>query len=77
MIAWLVDEMREPDARLPSAGLDDDPQAVAASFRDRLGIPVTEQLEWSSASAAFDAWRSAVEDLGVVVLLFQLGAAVD
>jgi hypothetical protein len=74
MIAWLTDEMREPGARLPNASLDDDPQAIANVFRDRLGITVAAQLEWSSASAAFDAWRAAVEDLGAVVFLFQLGA---
>src|SRR5690606_10048362 len=28
---------------------------------------------WRSASAAFDAWRSALERLGVLVLLFPLG----
>ena len=61
-------------ARLPTAHLNSDPQAVANAFRGRLGIPVTTQLGWGSASVAFDAWRSAVEDLGVVVLLFQLGA---
>jgi Zn-dependent peptidase ImmA (M78 family) len=74
MIAWLADEMHERAARLPRASLDDDAQTIASAFRDRLGITVTTQLEWPSASAAFDAWRAAVEDLGVVVFLFQLGA---
>lgn len=74
MIAWLVDEMREPGAHLPTADLDDDPQTVASAFRDRLGIKVTTQLGWTSASVAFDAWRSGVEEPGVVVFLFQLGA---
>jgi Zn-dependent peptidase ImmA (M78 family) len=74
MIAWLADEMREPGARLPTAHVDDDPQTVASAFRDRLRITVTTQLAWTSASVAFDAWRSGLEDLGVVVFLFQLGA---
>lgn len=74
MIAWIVDEMGEPGARLPAAKLKDEPQAVASSLRDRLGISLAMQLEWSSASEAFDAWRAAVEKLGVVVFLFQLGA---
>jgi transcriptional regulator with XRE-family HTH domain len=74
MIAWLADEMHERAARLPVASLDADPQAIASGFRDRLGITLTAQLEWPSASAAFDAWRAAVEDLGAVVFLFQLGA---
>jgi Zn-dependent peptidase ImmA (M78 family) len=73
MISWLSDEMHERAARLPSASLDDDPQTIASAFRDRLGITATAQLEWSSASVAFDAWRAAVEDLGAVVFLFQLG----
>jgi len=73
-IAWLADEMREPGARLPTARVDDDPQTVASVVRDRLRIAVTTQLAWKSASVAFDAWRSGVEDLGVVVFLFQLGA---
>jgi transcriptional regulator with XRE-family HTH domain len=72
MIAWLVDEMREPGARLPTAHLDDDPQTVASACRDRLRITVTTQLAWTSASVAFDAWRSAVEDLGVVVFLSRV-----
>jgi Zn-dependent peptidase ImmA (M78 family) len=74
MIAWLVSEMREPDASLTTATLEDDAQAVASRLRDRLGITVATQFEWPSASAAFDAWRTAVEDLGAAIFLFQLGA---
>jgi Zn-dependent peptidase ImmA (M78 family)/transcriptional regulator with XRE-family HTH domain len=73
MIGWLIDEMQEPTARLPKAHVEDDSQSVASAFRDRLGITTATQLGWSSASVAFDAWRSGIENLGVVVLLLQLG----
>jgi Zn-dependent peptidase ImmA (M78 family) len=74
MIAWLTAELHEPLPRVPSATLDDDPTSMAAAIRSRLGLSIEAQFEWPSASAAFDAWRESIEDLGVVVFLFQLGA---
>jgi hypothetical protein len=47
---------------------------VAGIVRERLDVSVESQLACQSASAAFDAWRAGVQDLGVVVFLFQLGA---
>ena len=74
MIAWLAGEMREPDPGVPIASLDDEPAAAAELVRDQLRVSIESQLACPSASAAFDAWRAAVEDLGVSVFLFQLGA---
>lgn len=74
MIAWLETEMRDPTPRVPTASLEDDPPIVAERVRDLLGISVATQLESPSPSAAFDLWRAAAEDLGVVVFLFQLGS---
>jgi Zn-dependent peptidase ImmA (M78 family) len=59
---------------VPRASLDDEAADVAGIVRERLDVSVESQLACQSASAAFDAWRSAVEDLGVAVFLFQLGA---
>lgn len=49
------------------AGLDDDPNAVAARVRAALGIAVEEQVEWANARAGFNAWRFAIEMVGVLV----------
>ncbi|MBI4264882.1 MAG: ImmA/IrrE family metallo-endopeptidase [Acidobacteria bacterium] len=75
MIAWLATEMRELTPTVPHASLNDDPTTVANVVRDRLAISVTAQFQWMSASAAFDGWREAVEDVGVAVFLFQIGSA--
>jgi Zn-dependent peptidase ImmA (M78 family) len=53
--------------------LDSNPEGTAEWTRVALNVPVTEQEQWPSPSAAFDAWRQAVERLGVSVFLFSLG----
>jgi Zn-dependent peptidase ImmA (M78 family) len=41
-------------------------------MRTLLSVQVSEQTGWKSASQAFDAWRSAVERLGITVVLFSM-----
>ena len=56
--------------RLSTGG---DPVAAGARLRTWLGVPVDEQMDWSSPREAFEAWRDAVEDRGVTVMELQLG----
>lgn len=51
------------------AHLTDSPAEVAVEWRDRLGITAERQRSWGEDYAAFRAWRTAIEDLGV--LTFQ------
>jgi Zn-dependent peptidase ImmA (M78 family) len=70
---WLLRELDRPEPSLPVRTLSVDPAKVAAEIRARLGLTVAMQIEWRSPSVAFDAWRDAVEQLGVTVLLFPMG----
>ena len=45
----------------------DDPDAVAAGIRDMLRISIKDQFAWKDEYEALRAWRSAVEELGVLV----------
>jgi Zn-dependent peptidase ImmA (M78 family) len=48
---------------------------VAAEERRRLAITAQQQLEWSSASVALNAWRGVLEENGVMVLLLSIGSS--
>jgi Zn-dependent peptidase ImmA (M78 family) len=74
MAEWISRELREPPPQIPTVSLVDDPVETAKSMRRRLAITGEEQMAWTSASVAFDAWREAVERLGITVLQLQLGA---
>ncbi len=50
------------------ASLDDDPEALAERVRRALKVELDSQFEWADARTAFNAWRSAIEALGVLVL---------
>jgi Zn-dependent peptidase ImmA (M78 family) len=73
ILSWIQAELEAKEPSLPSASTEDDPLPVAVEMRRRLGIPMTDQMKWSSASAAFDEWRLALERVGVLVFLFSLG----
>jgi Zn-dependent peptidase ImmA (M78 family)/DNA-binding XRE family transcriptional regulator len=65
-------DLTDPDtadrrSRVPSAGLSDSPAAVAASLRELLGVHVEDQFSWKDDYDALNAWRAAVERLGVLV----------
>ena len=47
-----------PDMNVPS---------VARRLRNYLGISIDDQIRWSDADEAFDAWRDALEDHGIAV----------
>lgn len=44
-----------------------EPEQAGAKIRDLLGISWDTQIEWSSAYAALNAWRAAMETKGVLV----------
>jgi Zn-dependent peptidase ImmA (M78 family)/DNA-binding XRE family transcriptional regulator len=49
-----------------------DPEPLADSERDRLGVSLEEQAAAPSDSRAFTRWRWAVEDLGILVFQFPM-----
>lgn len=71
--AWLLRELGHEKPQIPDESVVGNPSAAAARCRSRLGVPVSEQANWRSASVAFDAWREAVERQGVIVVLFPMG----
>lgn len=65
----LYERLAEPVPEMRAAAHpDEDAEAVGQRIRDVLGIPWQRQLDWPSAHAALNAWRSAIEQLGVLVL---------
>jgi Zn-dependent peptidase ImmA (M78 family)/DNA-binding XRE family transcriptional regulator len=50
------------------ADTDGDPEALARSIRDELGIDAAGQSGWVSSRVAFNAWRSAIEERGALVV---------
>jgi Zn-dependent peptidase ImmA (M78 family)/DNA-binding XRE family transcriptional regulator len=49
----------------------DDPEHLAGRLRDVIGVSLETQFSWKNISDAFRGWRTALEDLGVLV--FQAG----
>jgi Zn-dependent peptidase ImmA (M78 family)/transcriptional regulator with XRE-family HTH domain len=54
------------------AVLRDDAESAARQMRQRLRIDVNTQLDWRDARVALRAWRTALEDAGVLVLRFSM-----
>jgi Zn-dependent peptidase ImmA (M78 family)/DNA-binding XRE family transcriptional regulator len=73
IFSWLERELEIERPRTPSASVNDDPVSVASAARDVLGISATDQRRWATPSAAFDAWRAALEGTGHLVFLFSMG----
>jgi Zn-dependent peptidase ImmA (M78 family) len=72
-LSWVAKELGERPVVLPPESIDADPEGAAARVRARLGVTLEQQEQWPSASAAFAAWRQAVENEGVLVFAFSLG----
>lgn len=71
--AWLLRELGYDLPTLPSATLSSSSAEVAERLRILLSVTVDQQREWRTASVALDAWREAVERLGILVFLFPMG----
>lgn len=70
--AWLTSELGVDEPEFARESTSTKPSSAAARFRSRLGVSLEQQMVWTSASVAFDAWRDAVERLGIVVVLFPM-----
>lgn len=67
---------RRGDSPVPtfevSATLSDDPEAVGTAIRNALDIRYEDQIKWGGGHEPLNAWRSALENAGV--LIFQATA---
>lgn len=69
---WLSRELGLDEPEFAQESTLASAMAAADRLRVRLQITTDQQAEWKSASVAFDAWRGAVEQLGVLVVLFPM-----
>ena len=68
----LIGELGEPIIEFGlQAHLSERPEAVADRLRSALNIDTQIQLKWRSEWQALNAWRDAVESLGVLVFQFS------
>jgi Zn-dependent peptidase ImmA (M78 family)/transcriptional regulator with XRE-family HTH domain len=66
----MYERLKEPlPVTQASARASDDPEIVGAEIRKLLGISWDTQLEWPNGWRAFNSWRAAVEQQGVLVFL--------
>jgi Zn-dependent peptidase ImmA (M78 family)/DNA-binding XRE family transcriptional regulator len=66
----LLDDLDEEPIQLETtATLDEDPEAVGARIRDLLGVDYGTQTAWRDDRDAFRYWRTALENVGVLVFL--------
>jgi Zn-dependent peptidase ImmA (M78 family)/DNA-binding XRE family transcriptional regulator len=73
ILSWMGRELTEAIPAVPHASTSDDPTIIAQRVRARLALTVKDQVSWSSGSAALHAWRDALEDSGVSVLMLSIG----
>ncbi len=52
---------------MSTASLTEEPEVVAARLRDLLGVKRTEAASWRNVYDAFNRWRGALEEAGVLV----------
>lgn len=55
----------------PHIAMGDDPEAVGTRLREFLGVGIQRQLSWSDQWEALNAWVSAVEATGIIVIHTQ------
>ena len=73
-ISWMVKELGEERSRVSRTRSTEDPDAYALTVRSILGITYEAQLSWRNESEALRAWRNALEDQGIIVLLIPIGS---
>lgn len=72
-VSAIRQDLNFPEVELFPASIANDPEEVARAERERFGISVDTQLGWKSESEAFNAWRSSLENIGVLVFVQQIG----
>ena len=73
LMSLLERDQRVEAVTIPRLSLGQDAGVAGAVLRTWLGVTLEEQLEWEGPGEAFDAWRDAAEDHGVLVMQLQLG----
>ncbi len=73
LFAWISVELGADLPQLRQFSTTSNPQHVAGVARKQLGLSIDRQLELTSSSAAWHAWRDAVERVGVYVVVFPIG----
>lgn len=73
VVGWILDELGERPRVLASARVSEKPETVGKKIRDLLGVSVEQQHHWGSEREAFRTWRSALEQVGVLVFSFSMG----
>jgi Zn-dependent peptidase ImmA (M78 family) len=64
----LLEELeQEPPRFAARVAVNDDPEAAAKTARDVLGITYANQVTWREERKAYNAWRRAIEAVGVLV----------
>lgn len=72
-VSWALKEMGHAPIDLPRVEIDSNAEETAVDTRERVVISTQQQLEWRSSTHALNAWRSALEDSGVLVFLLPMG----
>lgn len=68
----LIEELGEPQKDFSlSAKLQENPESIASRIREVLNVSLDMQFDWKSESQAWKGWRSAIEEIGSLVLLFN------
>jgi Zn-dependent peptidase ImmA (M78 family) len=71
---WIMEQLGEKIPAIPERSLSDDAEEIARATRQALvGQLRTGPERWRTPAQAFDGWRAALEDWGVLVLLFPMG----
>ena len=73
LLSWVQQDSGAEPVTLPTAAPGQALETIVHAFRELLAVPVEAQLDWDSARDAFRGWRSALENVGVVVLQLSLG----
>lgn len=73
LMSWVLRDSGSPKVGLNRYRTSDEPDEVAEVERSRSGIATGDQLAWQSASAAFRAWRSHLEDQPILVMQLSMG----
>ncbi len=73
-VAWIMKELDEGPPDIPELAVGSDIERTASSVRTRLLSHLTRPVaEWDSSAEAFREWRAALERLGILVFILQLG----
>ena len=73
LLSWVQRDSDSEPVALPTVVPGHEPERSGPEIRELLSVPVDTQMDWESASDAFRAWRSSLENVGVVVLQVSLG----